>query len=57
MDGVEEAKVDFDKRRLEVVFDPEVVAPKRIVEAAKGLGFTLVESGSAEKNDETPERE
>lgn len=46
MRGVEEAKADFAKRRLEVSFDDEVVTEKEIGEAAKGIGFTLVEPSS-----------
>lgn len=50
MEGVKEAKADFGKRRLEIVFDSKVVAEERIVQTAKGLGFTLVESGSPEQS-------
>ena len=50
MEGVEEAKADFGKRRLEIVFDGKVVAEEHIVQTAKGLGFTLVESGSPEQS-------
>lgn len=57
MEGVEDVSVEFAKRRVEIVFDRKVVASERIVQTAKGLGFTLVESGSTENGHEPPKRE
>ena len=48
MKGVEVVNVEFEKRRLDIAFDDKVVTERQIVEAAKGIGFTLVESSSAE---------
>ncbi len=48
MDGVKEAKADFGERRIEIVFDDEIVTERKLIEAAKSLGFTLLESAAAD---------
>jgi Cu+-exporting ATPase len=40
--GVEEARVDLMAHRASVVFDPEVAAPAKLVEAIRGAGYDAV---------------
>ena len=54
--GVESARVDLMAHRASVVFDPQLTAPERLVEAIRGAGYDAVLPRAGDAGDSAQER-